>query len=187
MEIQELELNGVKLFVPQKFKDDRGVFWETWRADMLMNEQGEPITFVQDNLSISQLGVLRGLHFQHAPNAQGKLVRAVSGRILDVALDLRATSSTRGQYVCQELSADNGHQLWVPEGFAHGFLALENNSTVEYRCTVGYHPESEGSIRWDDPDIGIDWKQEGHVNLDEPILSPKDRRAPLLNDIDWPF
>lgn len=187
MEIQELELKGLKLLVPKKFKDDRGVFWETWREGILLDERGKPIKFVQDNLSVSTAGTLRGLHFQHAPNAQGKLVRVVSGRVLDVVLDLRAASETRGQYVSKELSADNGHQLWVPAGFGHGFLALENNSTVEYRCTASYHPESEGSIRWNDPEAAIDWKGNKWTNFDRPTLSKKDQEAPLLKDLDWPF
>ena len=124
MEIRDLALDGLKLLVPRQFKDDRGVFWETWREGVLSDGDGHPLKFVQDNLSISKAGTLRGIHFQRSPHAQGKLVRAVSGRILDVAVDLRSASPTRGQYVSLDLSVVNGHQLWVPPGFGHGFLAM---------------------------------------------------------------
>ena len=188
MEIRETSLQGLKRLVPQKFMDDRGVFWETWREGMLSNDLGQPLVFVQDNLSVSVRGVLRGMHFQRPPHAQGKLVRAVSGSIFDVAVDLRADSPTRGQWHGCKLSASNGHQLWVPSGFAHGFLALEDQSVVEYRCTAMYSPESEGSIRWDDPDIGIDWSQSGIEFLSSgPVLSGKDAIAPLLREIPMPF
>jgi dTDP-4-dehydrorhamnose 3,5-epimerase len=187
MEIRDLALDGLKLLVPRQFKDDRGVFWETWREGMLLDGLGHPVKFVQDNLSISKAGTLRGIHFQRSPHAQGKLVRAVSGRILDVAVDLRSASPTRGQYVSLDLSVANGHQLWVPPGFGHGFLALEENSTVEYRCTSLYHPESEGSIRWDDPDVGIDWRISDLHDLKTPFLSGKDSEASFLKEMDWPF
>ena len=187
MEIQDLSLEGLKLLVPRQFKDDRGCFWETWQEGMLLDEEGSPLRFVQDNLSISKAGALRGIHFQLAPHAQGKLVRAVAGSILDVVVDLRAASSTRGQVVMAKLSALNGHQLWVPAGFGHGFMALEDQTTVEYRCTASYHPESEGSIRWDDSDVAIDWQLESLSDVEAPLLSEKDAIAPLLKDIDWPF
>ena len=188
MEIRETSLQGLKIVAPRKFVDDRGVFWETWRQGMMSDDQGQPLVFVQDNLSVSAQGVLRGLHFQRPPHAQGKLVRAASGSIFDVVVDLRADSPTRGQWHGCELSVSNGLQLWVPSGFAHGFLALEDQSVVEYRCTTMYSPESEGSIRWDDPDIGIDWSQSGmEFPSSGPVLSGKDATAPLLSDIAMPF
>lgn len=187
MEIRDLALEGMKLLVPRQFKDDRGIFWETWREGMLLDDQGNPLDFVQDNLSISKAGTLRGMHFQRAPHAQGKLVRVAAGSILDAVVDLRADSPTRGQFEVVPLSATNGHQLWVPAGFGHGFLALEDQTTVEYRCTASYHPESEGSIRWDDPDVAIDWQLESLSDVEAPLLSEKDAIAPLLKDIDWPF
>ena len=149
--------------------------------------KGIPCDFVQDNLSISKAGTLRGMHFQRAPHAQGKLVRVAAGSILDAVVDLRADSSTRGQFLVVPLSATKGHQLWVPAGFGHGFLALEDQTTVEYRCTASYHPESEGSIRWDDPDVAIDWQLESLSDVEAALLSEKDAIAPLLKDIDWPF
>ena len=187
MEIRDLTLAGLKLLVPRQFKDDRGVFWETWREGMLLDDQGNSLDFVQDNLSISKAGTLRGMHFQRAPHAQGKLVRVAAGFILDAVVDLRADSPTRGQFEVTPLSATNGHQLWVPAGFGHGFLALEDQTTVEYRCTGSYHPESEGSIRWDDPDVAIDWQLELLGDVQAPLLSEKDANAPSLKDIDWPF
>ena len=187
MEIRDLAFEGLKLLVPRQFKDDRGVFWETWREGMLLDDQGNPLRFVQDNLSISKYGTLRGMHFQRAPHAQGKLVRVAAGCILDAVVDLRADSPTRGQFEVVPLSATNGHQLWVPAGFGHGFLALEDQTTVEYRCTASYHPESEGSIRWDDSDVAIDWQLESLSDVEAPVLSEKDAIAPLLKDIDWPF
>ena len=187
MQIQDLVLEGLKLLIPRQFQDDRGVFWETWREGMLLDAEGIPLRFVHDNLSLSKAGTLRGMHFQSAPHAQGKLVRVVAGSILDAVVDLRTASPTRGQYAVMPLSVTNGHQLWVPPGFGHGFLALEDQTTVEYRCTASYHPESEGSIRWDDPDVAIDWQLEKLSELDAPLLSEKDAVAPFLKDIDWPF
>ncbi len=154
---------------------------------MLRDDQGNSLDFVQDNLSISKAGTLRGMHFQRAPHAQGKLVRVAAGFILDAVVDLRADSPKRGQFEVTPLSATNGHQLWVPAGFGHGFLALEDQTTVEYRCTGSYHPESEGSIRWDDPDVAIDWQLELLGDVQAPLLSEKDANAPSLKDIDWPF
>ena len=186
MNIEQLPLQGLLKLTPRQFADDRGVFWETWREGMVQDSQGNSLHFVQENLSISKLGTLRGLHFQRAPHAQGKLVRVASGRVFDVAVDVRKESATRGQWFGCELSDANGSQLWIPGGFAHGFLALEDHCVVEYRCTASYSPESEGSIRWDDPAVGIDWNGAG-MPKGGPILSEKDAVAPLLGDIDWPF
>lgn len=188
MEVEKLNLEGLIKLTPRQFTDDRGVFWETWREGMILNEKGESLRFVQENLSVSKAGVLRGLHFQRKPHAQGKLVRVVSGRIYDVVVDVRENSSTRGQWYGCELSSTNGCQLWIPAGFAHGFLALEDDSVVEYRCTAFYSPEFEGSIRWDDPMVGIDWNAaKSGPPSGEPLVSSKDAVAPLLSAIDWPF
>ncbi|MEE3164538.1 MAG: dTDP-4-dehydrorhamnose 3,5-epimerase [Bacteroidota bacterium] len=188
MEVEALHLSGLVKLMPRQLRDNRGVFWETWRQGMLDGYTDYPLEFVQENLSVSKAGTLRGLHFQRDPHAQGKLVRCSAGRVFDVAVDVRASSPTRGQWFGCELSSENGCQLWIPAGFAHGFLALCDDAVVEYRCTAYYHPESEGSIRWDDPDINIDW----HVpdfNLPEgrPLLSPKDAEAPTLKTTGWPF
>lgn len=188
MEIEKLPLEGLVKMTPRQFRDDRGVFWETWRGGMLDAHCPEPPEFVQENLSISKAGTLRGLHFQRDPHAQGKLVRAASGRIWDVALDLRASSATRGQWYGCELSDENGSQLWIPPGFAHGFLALTDHAVVEYRCTAYYHPESEGAIRWDDSEVQVDWSASGFAfPADGPYLSPKDAAAPSLKEAGWPF
>jgi dTDP-4-dehydrorhamnose 3,5-epimerase len=188
MKIERLPLAGLIKLTPRQFSDDRGVFWETWREGMLDDAEGNPLEFVQENLSISKAGTLRGMHFQRAPHAQGKLVRAASGRIFDVAVDVRIDSETRGQWFGCELSSQNGCQLWIPAGFAHGFLALEDDCVVEYRCTSLYSPESEGSILWDDPAVGIDWNVASRgLPAGGPLLSEKDAVAPLLADIEWPF
>jgi dTDP-4-dehydrorhamnose 3,5-epimerase len=188
MEIEQLSLKGLLKLTPRQFADDRGVFWETWREGMIEDEDGKPLQFVQENLSISKAGTLRGLHFQRDPHAQGKLVRAASGRIFDVAVDVRKDSSTRGQWYGCEPSSENGSQLWIPAGFAHGFLALEDDCVVEYRCTALYNPESEGSIRWDDTALGIDWNTAAPGLPEQgPHLSGKDAVAPLLENIEWPF
>lgn len=188
MEKETLPLPGLIKLTPRQFRDDRGVFWETWRDGMLTSESGQPLEFVQENLSISKAGTLRGLHFQRAPHAQGKLVRAASGRIWDVVVDVRASSETRGRWYGCELSDVNGCQLWIPAGFAHGFLALTDHAVVEYRCTQTYHPESEGSIRWNDASLGIDWSAGGFaMPAGGPFLSAKDADAPTLDRSAWPF
>lgn len=188
MEVRALKLEGLVLLTPKKFIDDRGAFWETYRHGLLDEVVGQSIQFVQDNLSISKAGTLRGLHFQLAPHAQGKLVRVAAGSILDVAVDLRKASTTRGQWLRCVLSQENGSQLWVPPGFAHGFLALEDHTVVEYKCTAFYHPESEGAVRWDDPELNIDWSAEGFVMPESgPFVSNKDSMASSLSSMGWPF
>jgi len=188
MEIEALPLEGLLKLTPRQFRDDRGVFWETWRDGMVVGDSGKSLEFVQENLSISKAGTLRGLHYQREPHAQGKLVRAASGKILDVAVDVRSSSLTRGQWHASELSDQNGCQLWIPAGFAHGFLALTDQAVVEYRCTASYHPESEGSILWNDPELAIAWESTGFVMPEGgPFLSEKDAVAPLLNAGGWPF
>lgn len=167
------------------FGDDRGFFMETWREDRFREATGVDVKFVQTNLSTSARGVIRGLHFQAPPHAQGKLVRVARGRILDVAVDIRKDSPTFGQHHAVELDLRSGRQLWVPPGFAHGFLALEDDTVIEYACTALYAPAAEGAVRWDDPAIGIDWTT--HLKGAEPVLSDKDAVAPLLADMASPF
>jgi dTDP-4-dehydrorhamnose 3,5-epimerase len=175
MQITQTRLPGVLVLEPRRFHDPRGSFAETWRRERY-EEAGLPGRFEQDNVSISARGVVRGLHFQN-PAPQGKLVTALSGAIFDVAVDLRRDSPTFGAWVGVELSGDDLRQLWIPEGFAHGFQALTDGTIVSYKCTAPYVPEAESSIRWDDPRIGIEWP------LADSILSPKDAAAPLLADI----
>lgn len=163
------------MVTPQVFGDDRGFFMETYN-EQKAKELGLPTTFVQDNHSKSSKGVLRGLHYQ-SPQWQGKLVRVVSGEIFDVAVDIRAGSSTFGQWVGFTLNADNKQQLYVPEGFAHGFVVTSETAEVVYKCTSLYEPSQEGSVLWNDPEIGIDWP------IDEPLLSQKDAVGQKLADL----
>lgn len=174
---------GVRLLKPRRFGDDRGWFMETYSVAKA-KEAGIDDAFVQDNHSLSrQVGTVRGLHFQVPPVAQGKLVRCTAGRILDVAVDVRRGSPTYGRHVAAELSARNGHQLWVPIGFAHGFVTLEPDTEVVYKVTDVYSAACDGGIRWDDPDIGIAWP----LPATGPVLSDKDVKAPLLAEWDSPF
>jgi dTDP-4-dehydrorhamnose 3,5-epimerase len=175
MKVTETELPGVLILEPRVFKDDRGYFLETWNREGYA-AAGLPNQFVQDNLSFSTHGVLRGLHYQE-PHPQGKLVWVVSGEVFDVAIDIRVGSPTFGRWTGVTLSAENARQFWVPEGFAHGFVVTGDHARFAYKCTTGYHREAEGSIRWDDPAIGIDWP------VTDPVLSEKDAAAPLLAEV----
>jgi dTDP-4-dehydrorhamnose 3,5-epimerase len=175
MNLEKTEITDLIIITPDVYKDDRGMFLETFHAD-LFEKNGLPTHFPQDNRSISKKHVLRGLHFQKPPYAQGKLVSVVHGAALDVAVDLRKNSPTYGKWKSVLLSAENKMFFWIPEGFAHGFVALEENTVFQYKCTNIYHRESEGSIVWNDPDLNIDW---GVAN---PILSEKDAAAPLFKD-----
>ncbi len=168
-------LNGVLVVEPQIFRDDRGHFLEIWRHDRY-SAAGMPDQFVQDNVSLSTRGVVRGLHFQE-PNAQGKLVSVLQGEIFDVAVDIRVGSPTFLRWEGVVLSGETGRQLYIPEGFAHGFAVLSDVAIVIYKCTRDYHPNCEQSVRWDDPAFGIAWP------IDTPTLSPKDRSAPLLEQV----
>lgn len=170
-------LQGVIRVEPSVFGDQRGYFVETWQRRRY-EEAGIGGSFVQDNLSRSGKGTLRGLHYQ-VKQAQGKLVRVVEGAVFDVAVDLRRSSPQFGKWVGTTLSEDNMHQLWVPPGFAHGFLVLSETAKFEYKCTDYYAPEFERSLRWDDPDIGIEWPFPDGTH---PILSAKDSAAPFLAD-----
>lgn len=180
MEIVSENLNGVKLIKPKVFEDQRGYFFESFSQAKLA-EMGITKPFVQDNQSMSNRGVLRGLHFQKPPYDQGKLVRVIQGSVLDVAVDIRKGSSTYGQHVAFELNAKNKLMLWVPSGFAHGFCTLEDKTIFSYKCTNYYHPESEGGLMWNDSDIAIDWK------MDHPILSEKDQNNISLENFISPF
>ena len=175
MKVEQTKLEGVLLVTPQVFGDDRGFFMETYNQAKGV-ELGLPAEFVQDNHSKSSKGVLRGLHYQN-PQWQGKLVRVVQGEIFDVAVDIRHGSPTFGEWVGAYLNDENKQQLYVPEGFAHGFVVTSDTAEVIYKCTSLYAPDQEGSIQWNDPDIGIDWP------LDSPLLSQKDSNAQRLKDI----
>ncbi|MDG2404760.1 MAG: dTDP-4-dehydrorhamnose 3,5-epimerase [Paracoccaceae bacterium] len=172
----------VLLIMPHRFDDQRGFFAETYSRQKYA-EMGVYVEFIQDNHSLSHIvGTLRGLHFQAPPNAQGKLVHCGRGAIFDVAVDIRQGSPTYAQWVGYELSAENGHQVYVPTGFAHGFVTLQPDSEIVYKCSDYYAPETEGSLAWDDPDIGIKWPLKGN-----PILSEKDTISPFLASFESPF
>lgn len=177
MLIEQTALAEVLALTPRAFRDERGFFTESYNKQAFAEAVGSDVEFVQDNHSRSGGGVLRGLHYQLSPNAQAKLVRVVTGAIFDVAVDMRRSSPTFGKWAGVELSAENHRQLWIPEGFAHGFLTLSDRAEVLYKATAYYAPGSEGSVAWDDPDIGIDWPDSG-----PPLLSPKDLAAPALAD-----
>ena len=181
MEVTRYDIEGLVSFVPRRFEDDRGLFFESFNHRQFEEMIGRSVEFVQDNESHSKKGVLRGLHMQAPPYAQGKLVRVISGSVIDVAVDLRPDSPSFSKHVAVELSADNGRIFWVPEGFAHGFVVLEEDTKFQYKCTNYYHKESELDLRWDDPELGIDW------GVDNPILSDEDREACLLKDFVNPF
>lgn len=182
MTVETTALEGVFLITPRRFGDNRGFFSESYSRKSLA-EQGIDIEFVQDNHSLSsQVGTVRGLHFQAPPHAQDKLVRCGKGALFDVAVDIRRGSPTYGKWVGYELSFENGRQLLVPAGFAHGFMTLQPDTEIIYKCSDYYAPETEGAVVWDDPAIGIDWP------LDvAPVLSDKDAAARPLAELDTPF
>ncbi|WP_163849187.1 dTDP-4-dehydrorhamnose 3,5-epimerase [Pseudooceanicola aestuarii] len=183
MNISDSPLPGLRLIEPRRFGDHRGFFAEIWNRKAY-EDQGIAIDWVQDNHSLSATpSTLRGLHFQAPPHAQAKLVRCGRGRLFDVVVDLRRGSPTYGQWGGFELSAENGHQLLIPAGFAHGFVTREPNTEIVYKCSDYYAPETEGAVAWEDPEIGIDWGLDGT----DPILSDKDRAAPRLSGVDTPF
>jgi dTDP-4-dehydrorhamnose 3,5-epimerase len=167
------------VLIPQTYEDDRGHFFEAFNQDEFRSRVGGGPTFVQDNHSRSRKRVHRGLHYQLEPKAQGKLVRVTRGAVFDVAVDIRKSSQSFGNWFGVELSEDNFKQLWIPPGFAHGFLALTDPADLLYKVTDYYSPEHDRSIRWDDPDIGIEWPIDG-----KPILSEKDASAPYLAEAD---
>ena len=176
MEIVPTDIPDVLIIKPQVFADERGYFFESYNREKMITT-GIDMDFVQDNESKSAKGVLRGLHFQKPPFSQGKLVRVIQGAVLDVAVDLRQSSPTYGKWVGVELTAKNKWMCWIPSGFAHGFLTLEDDTVFFYKCTNFYNKESEGSVRWNDPKLGIDWRNSN------PILSTKDVEAPLFSEL----
>ena len=178
MKTTPLDIPDVVRFEPKVFGDDRGFFFESFNHRQFEDAIGRSVQFVQDNHSRSVKGVLRGLHYQ-LHRAQGKLVRVVHGEVFDVAVDIRRSSPTFGKWVGSYLSAENKHQLWVPEGFAHGFVVLSDSAEFLYKTTDYYAPEHERCISWNDPAIGIDWPLKG-----EPALSGKDREGKCLADAD---
>ena len=173
------KIEGLLLLEPVLHGDERGYFMESFSERDFEAQTGLKVRFVQDNESRSRKGVLRGLHFQKEPYAQAKLVRVVRGKVLDVAVDIRPESQTFGKYVATELSGENHRQMFIPKGFAHGYVVLEDDTVFQYKCDEYYHPEAEGGIAWNDPQIAIDWG----VAENEVILSEKDKHRPLLSEL----
>jgi dTDP-4-dehydrorhamnose 3,5-epimerase len=178
MKLIDTALEGVVIIIPDIYGDERGYFYESFNTKAFAQLIGRDITFVQDNESLSHEGVVRGLHYQLPPCAQSKLVRVVRGAILDIVVDIRRGSPTFGKYVAVELSAENHHQLFIPRGFAHGFKVVEGEAVVQYKCDSHYAPECEGTIRWDDPTLAIDWQMEPS----EAVVSVRDRAAKLFEE-----
>jgi dTDP-4-dehydrorhamnose 3,5-epimerase len=180
LKVEKTHIEGLLVIKPTVFGDDRGHFFESFREDTLA-EAGLTESFIQDNQSLSGKGILRGLHFQKDPFAQGKLVRVISGAVLDVAVDIRKDSKTYGEHYKIELTGENKTMFYVPPGFAHGFVTLTDDTVFCYKCTNYYHKDSEGSVRWDSPGLGIDW------GVENPLLSSKDIEAPFFKDFKSPF
>ncbi len=180
MEITKTPFRELVIIRPRVFEDDRGYFFESWNREAF-NKAGVPCDYVQDNQSGSAAGVLRGLHFQLPPHAQGKLVRVLKGSVLDVAVDLRKRERTFGKHFSMTLSAADHTMLYIPPGFAHGFITLEDNTLFFYKCTGYYNRQSERAILWNDPGLGIDW------GTTSPLISEKDRAALPFSDFDSPF
>jgi dTDP-4-dehydrorhamnose 3,5-epimerase len=180
MKIEDSHIPGLKIIQPSVFADARGYFFEAFNK-AVFEAHGLPTDFVQDNESKSQKGVVRGLHFQAPPFAQGKLVRVIKGAVLDVAVDIRNGSPTYGQAHVVELTETNKTMFWIPPGFAHGFHTLADDTIFSYKCTQLYNKQAEGAILWNDPTLNIDWR------ITHPILSEKDQLAPLLQDFNSPF
>ncbi len=180
MEIIESSLKGVFVIKPKVFEDARGYFFESYNQK-LFHDAGLNLDFVQDNQSLSQKGVLRGLHFQNNPHAQGKLVRVITGAVFDVAVDIRKSSPTYGKWFGLELTAENKWMMYIPEGFAHGFATLRDNTVFSYKCTNFYNKAAEDCLLWNDPDIGINW------GLENPLLSEKDMQGKLIKNFNSLF
>lgn len=182
MEVENFDIEGLLLIKPSIFRDDRGYFFESFNREAFKKTTGLDLEFVQDNESASEANVVRGLHLQLPPFQQGKLVRVTRGKVFDVAVDVRKDSKTYGQYVGVELNAENKYQFYIPPGFAHGFSVLEPETIFAYKCTGYYNRESERAIRWDDPEIGIDW------GVKKPIISEKDQNhSVFLKDFNEAF
>ena len=187
MNVIKTAIDGVLIIEPKVFKDARGYFFESFSQrdfdEKIVPLLGHKVNFVQDNESMSTYGVMRGLHFQHPPFTQSKLVRCVKGAVLDVAVDIRKGSPTYGQHVAVELTEDNHRQFFVPKGFAHGFAVLSDTAVFQYKCDEFYHPEAEGGISIQDDTLGIDWK----IPTEKALLSEKDTKHACLKDFDSPF
>jgi dTDP-4-dehydrorhamnose 3,5-epimerase len=177
MEYKATEIEGVFIIEPRVFSDSRGYFFEAWKQKEFDEHVG-PVDFIQDNESKSSYGVLRGLHYQKGEAAQAKLVRVIKGKVLDVAVDIRKSSPTFGQHVMAELSEENKRQFFIPRGFAHGFLVLSEEAIFTYKVDNVYAPQSEAGIRWDDPDLGIEWP----IRPEEILMSEKDMKQPYMKD-----
>ena len=180
MQIKETSINGLLIIEPRVFNDDRGYFFESFRKNLLA-EQGIKLDFVQDNISKSTKGTIRGLHYQIGNNAQGKLCQVIYGSVIDAAVDIRFGSPTFGKHFSIELSQENHRQLWIPPGFAHGFSVLSSEAIFSYKCTAYYSKEDERSILYNDPDLNINWR------IENPVVSEKDLAAKLFKDIDKDF
>ena len=180
MKVVKTSIPDLYIIEPKVFEDHRGYFFESYNKEVFLRH-GIDQNFVQDNESMSEKNVLRGLHYQKPPFTQGKLVRVMQGSVLDVAVDLRKKSATYGQWASVVLSQKNKWMYWIPPGFAHGFVTLEEHTIFFYKCTNVYNKASEGAIAWDDPDLNIDWK------IKAPILAEKDKKAPFLRNITSPF
>jgi dTDP-4-dehydrorhamnose 3,5-epimerase len=181
MKIEKTRFRDLLVLTPDVFRDERGYFFEPFNEARFRVETGLNVTFVQDNESLSKKNVLRGMHFQVPPKSQAKLIRVTTGAVLDVVVDLRKTEPTFGEHFSVVLSAENKLQLFVPEGFAHGFLVLEEDTIFSYKCTNYYSREYDRSLLWNDPDFGIDWQ------VDSPLISEKDQNAMPFADFDTPF
>ena len=182
MKVTKTDIEGIVIIEPRIFDDARGYFFEAF-SEREFAEQVCDCHFVQDNEAKSSFGVIRGLHFQLPPHAQSKLVRVISGRILDVAVDIRKSSPTFGKYVAVELSAENHRQIFIPKGFAHGYSVLSEEAIVAYKCDNYYAPESEGAITWNDADLAIDWQ----IPAEKVVLSEKDKHHPTLAECETLF
>lgn len=180
MEIIETKIKGLLIIKPKVFADDRGYFFESYN-EIVFKNNGIDVSFLQDNQSLSNTGVLRGLHFQAPPFAQGKLVRVITGAVLDVAVDIRKNSPTYGENVTIELTEENKTMFYIPPGFAHGFATLRDNTIFSYKCTNVYNKASEGTIQWNDKGLNINW------NISNPILSDKDLNGVAFHDFKSPF
>tara|TARA_Y100000991_G_scaffold188314_1_gene153670 strand:+ start:25 stop:573 length:549 start_codon:yes stop_codon:yes gene_type:complete len=181
VKIIDTKINGLFIIKPNIYQDERGYFFESFNQNIFDQNINEKVNFVQDNQSLSSKNILRGLHFQKPPHGQSKLVSVIKGSVLDVVVDIRKNSSTYGQYVMEELNEFNHHQLYIPIGMAHGFLALEDHTIFTYKCSNFYHKESEDSLLWNDKDLNINWPKI------KPILSEKDKNAKKFSSFVSPF
>ncbi len=179
--VEEKEIEGIIIFETEVFRDDRGYFMEFYNEKRFNHNVLENFSFKQDNISCSKKNVLRGLHFQAPPYEQGKLIQVLNGRVLDVIVDLRIGSKTFGKHMKIELSSDNRKQLWIPPGFAHGFLTLEDDTLFSYKCTNHYSKNHEMDLLWNDENLNIDW------GIENPIISEKDKKATKFQDLNSPF